>query len=179
MSVDNRSSSSASGTQQYSNGQTPQLTEEFLVETFCTALETQSNPWGPVSLVREFGYLRGRTDVVAVNDDDCVIAFEAKLDRWRTALNQAYRNTCFAHQSYVLLPKQVAVRASRYPFEFERRGVGICHLDDGQVVVLRPARTVMPLQPWLAEQALEAARNADDEQGTCSPDGDREVHLQG
>jgi hypothetical protein len=50
-----------------------------------------------VSFACEFDYSRGRTDVVALRDGEHVIAFEAKLKDWRTALHQAYRNTCFAH----------------------------------------------------------------------------------
>ncbi len=75
--------------------------EQHLVETFLRSL-TECSPWGSVNTSSEFFYQRGKTDVVAVDEDGLVIAFEAKLTRWKKALQQAYRNTCFAHRSYVV-----------------------------------------------------------------------------
>ena len=85
--------------------------EQTLVDTFVGLLETNRSPWGEVRLAREFDYSRGRTDVVAVADADTLIAVEAKLTDWKYALHQAYRNTCFAHRSFVLLPKEAAIAA--------------------------------------------------------------------
>lgn len=133
--------------------------EHQLVQDFVARLECADSPWGAMNFVREFFYQRGRVDVVAVASNGDVVAFEAKLTRWREALQQAYRNTCFAHQSYVLLPWGVAQVADQYSNEFERRGVGLCTVVDERLVILRLARHLHPLQPWLAEAAsAEAAQ---------------------
>ncbi len=86
--------------------------EKMLVDRLLSLLQSQSTFCGPVRVTPEFFYSRGRTDVVAVAEDENLITFEAKLTDWRTALHQAYRNTCFAHASYVVLPKKTALTAT-------------------------------------------------------------------
>jgi hypothetical protein len=103
--------------------------EQHLVDDFVGLLETDRTPWGRVVYWREFDYARGRTDVIAVSDNGMLIAIEAKLRDWRLALQQAYRNTCFAHKSFVLLPKKGALSAAVFREEFETRDVGLCYLD--------------------------------------------------
>jgi hypothetical protein len=127
--------------------------EGALVDKFLNCLRTVS-PWGKVMTGVEFFYQRGRTDIVAVDDSGCVIAFEAKLVKWREALQQAYRNTCFAHRSYVVLPKNTALLAHRYSAEFALRDIGICYIWQDGVIVLQEAGKADPLQPWLAHQAI-------------------------
>ena len=134
--------------------------EQTLVTLFVSRLSADASPWGTVQVATEFYYQRGRTDIVVYTANDCVIAVEAKLQDWRAALHQAFRNRCFAHQSYVLLPKNTALRAHRYAGEFDRRQVGICYLEDGGIVVLHPAPDSDPLEPWLSVRAklhIEAA----------------------
>jgi hypothetical protein len=87
-----------------------------------------------------------------------VVSFEAKLDRWKDAMHQAYRNTCYSHLSYVLLPEAVAFKAKDALPEFQRRGVGICTVRRGEVVVLHHPQAVEPLHPWLSERASAAAK---------------------
>jgi hypothetical protein len=127
--------------------------EKTLVRSFVSRLATDRSPWGKVQVATEFDYRRGRTDIVASTNYDSVIALEAKLGDWRTALHQAFRNRCFAHQSYVLLPKETALRAHRYAGEFDRRQVGICYLDETDIVVLHSAVESDPLEPWLLRRA--------------------------
>lgn len=128
--------------------------EKALVDEFVIFLNYLASPWGPLRTAREFFYQRGRTDVIALAEDGRIIAFEAKLTRWRDALHQAYRNTCFAHSSYVLLPKEAALGAQRYIAEFQRRGVGLCYFGDVEgFVVLVEASDTQPLEPWLSGQA--------------------------
>jgi hypothetical protein len=122
----------------------------------------QGSPWGDVLTGSEFFYQRGKTDVIAVNRDGRVIAFEAKLAKWRDALHQAYRNTCLAHWSYVVLPKDVAMRAYDNIEAFERRRVGICYVEATRVVVLWDAVETSPLQPWLSEKAAMHVKSARD-----------------
>jgi hypothetical protein len=102
----------------------PYSTECELVDHCVARLGEVGSPWGSLDLVREFFYHRGRVDVAGVAADGHVVAFEAKLTRWRDALQQAYRNTCFAHSSYVWLPWDIAQVAFRYTDQFERRRVG-------------------------------------------------------
>src|SRR4051794_35473675 len=97
-------------------------TEQKLVDSFIKLLKDDGSPWGPVRFVREFDYARGRTDIVAVAKAGVVIAVEVKLKDWKCALHQAYRNTCFAHRSFVLLPEAAALTARSFIAEFEKRG---------------------------------------------------------
>jgi hypothetical protein len=131
--------------------------EKMLVDRLLFVLQSQSTFCGSVRVTPEFFYSRGRTDVVAVDQDDSVIAFEAKLTDWKTALHQAYRNTCFAHSSYVILPKKAALAAFRYVGEFEKRGVGLCYVDESALVVLHESSHSEPIEPWLSYDAVSLA----------------------
>ena len=131
--------------------------EKMLVDRLLDLLQSQSTFCGSVRVGPEFFYSRGRTDVVAVADDESLIAFEAKLNDWKTALHQAYRNTCFAHSSYVVLPKKTALAAFRFIGEFEKRGVGLCYVDESALVVLQVSSHNEPIEPWLAYDAVSHA----------------------
>ena len=128
------------------------VSEAWMVDVFVELLRSGQSPWGGVGVLQEFGYLRGRTDVV-VTTKDAVIAFEAKLSNWRRALDQAYRNTCFAGLSYVLLPPERAKFVMKYVGEFEERGIGLCCIDNGQLEILYASQPREPVEPWLTEQA--------------------------
>jgi hypothetical protein len=141
-------------------------TEDFLVQEFCSALASNETPWGKVNLIREFNYLRGRTDVVVVDRNNNVLAFELKLRKWVHAMQQAYRNTCFAHHSYVVLPEPTAKLAHRYFREFERRSIGLCSIKDGSVVILVPAVHQKPIQPWLSNFAASKSGNGTSNEST-------------
>lgn len=131
--------------------------EKELVDHFLAVIESDQAPWGPLVLLPEFFYHRGRVDVVGVSPGGKVFAFEAKLTRWRDALQQAYRNTCFAHQSYVLLPESTASLAQQYSVEFDRRGVGLCSLVNNNLIVVHDSPLHEPLQPWLSNEACARA----------------------
>ena len=138
--------------------------EAALIAVFVDALRrVNQSPFHVATVSREFDFRSGRTDVVIVNWDGDVLAFEAKLSRWREALHQAYRNTCFAHRSYVVLPWAIAQRAAIYQAEFEARGVGLCAVHDGSLVTVLEAPRHEPVQPWLAERAIEHANVQDRE----------------
>lgn len=128
--------------------------ERELVDVLLDFLSSGTSPW-PLSRTKtEFEYTNGRTDVIGLMGVDTVIALEAKLTKWREALQQAYRNTCFAHQSLVVLPWKVAQRASAYRQEFERRRVGLCGVGPEGVVVLIEPCGVEPILPTLTSKAL-------------------------
>jgi len=124
-------------------------TEKSLVEDFCEILEFYENPWGSIQFMTEFNYQRGKTDIVAINKEKEIIAFEVKLEKWRVALHQAYKNTSFAHFSYVVLPDAVAHRAKCYPYEFLKRSVGLCTFDGRKIKIIFSAMPQKPIQPWL------------------------------
>jgi hypothetical protein len=127
--------------------------EQAMVDRFVEHLEADRAPWGKVCFTREFDYSRGRADIVALAAENLLIAIEAKLSDWKYALHQAYRNTCFAHLSFVLLPRKNALKALEVLSEFEKRSVGLCYVDHEKIVVLhQPARAV-PIEPWLAYEA--------------------------
>jgi hypothetical protein len=138
--------------------------EDVFAKEFCSFLESNESPWGQVNVVREFNYSRGRTDVVAVDQNNNVFAFELKLKKWSQAMQQAYRNTCFAHSSFVVLPESTARLAHRYCRDFTRRSIGLCSITDGEVFVLVPAVHQEPIQPWLSNIAIsKSGGNSRDE----------------
>ncbi len=130
------------------------VSEDTLVKDFCSVLKMDEHPWGQLQVKREFDYNRGRTDVVAIDCDGNVIAFEMKLEKWKEAAHQAYKNRCFAHISYVVLPEFTALRAQRSSYEFIRRSVGLCYIKANAVVIALPAPCQHPLQPWLSRIAI-------------------------
>jgi len=128
--------------------------EESLVQCFVQHLQSDSSPWGSMKFETEFFYQRGRTDLIGVVNGDNIIAFEAKLQRWKSALQQAYRNKCFADNSYVILPNEHAIIAAQYEVEFRRRGIGLCGVSSDEITILFESAQNEPLQPWLKKQAL-------------------------
>lgn len=73
-----------------------------------------SASWHPESLVRSFAVQR-------------IIAVEAKIKAWRSALDQAYCNTWFAPESYVLIPTLAA--NTTLLAEASNRGIGVLSRD--------------------------------------------------
>ena len=127
--------------------------EANLVEDFLVQLTKPQNAFRVDDFAVEFNYQSGRTDIVGKSNDGEIIAFEAKLNRWQKALNQAYRNTSFSHYSYVLLPEKAAKSAMKYADEFKRRSVGLCSMHGSSIRVEIMAVKNKPLQPWLTESA--------------------------
>ncbi len=102
----------------------------------------------------EFNYRSGITDIIMMTKEKKVIAIELKLNKWKKALNQAYRNTSFAHYCYVLLPQENVYTAAKYENEFVRKGVGLAYYNRSQLTVLIRARGNKPLTPWLTKSAI-------------------------
>jgi hypothetical protein len=130
--------------------------EDVLVDRFVEFLESAQSPFAGAKVIREFENLQARTDVVAVIGG-VVIAFEAKLKDWRTALHQATRNTSFAHRSYVVMPRAEGLVAHRYSAEFQVRGVGLCLVGDNGMEVLEEAPEMLAIEPWIADEAIAFA----------------------
>jgi predicted RecB family endonuclease len=129
--------------------------ESQLVGELEGILVSADNPFSQLALAFEFNYQAGKVDVIATNDCGELFAFEAKLTRWRIAVNQAYRNTSFSHYSYVVLPASAARNAVKWRHEFERRGIGLCSLGVDGMTVEIPASKRTPLLPWLTDSAME------------------------
>ena len=133
----------------------PYPMEENLVAHFARCLKRGDTPWGSVRIGFEFDYVGGWVDVLALGDAGELVAFEAKLTRWRDALHQAYRTRCFAHRSYVVLPEHVARVAVRHEHDFARRRVGLCSMSrERGIELLLDCESGVPLQPWVAMRAV-------------------------
>jgi hypothetical protein len=129
--------------------------EKNLVAHFARCLRRDDSPWGQVRIAFEFDYVGGHTDVLALSPVGQLVAFEAKLARWREALHQAYRTLCFANRSYVVLPTAAARVAVHHESEFNRRRVGLCSVSlERGIDVLLDAGASTPLQPWVSSRAI-------------------------
>jgi hypothetical protein len=136
--------------------------EREMVAVVLSLMSSGGTPWITRGTATEFDYTSGRTDVIALlGDDDLVLALEAKLTKWRKALQQAYRNTCFAHCSLVLLPPAAARRAVVHRVEFERRKIGLGVVDRHGIQVLIAPAAVDPLLPQLTTQARALLRSGE------------------
>ncbi|TJZ77532.1 hypothetical protein [Chitiniphilus eburneus] len=128
-------------------------TEEMLVDAFASHLARDSAPFELATLIREFDYRSGRTDVLVSDCENQILAFEAKLTDWRKAVHQAWRNTSFAERTYVVLPADVGHRVLRYRTEFERLGVGLCLVSDATIEIAIESKLSEPVLLWLHEKA--------------------------
>lgn len=129
------------------------MTEHELVTYFIECLQESHSPFGPLQIAPEFYFNSGSSDVIGLSDVGNIYVFEAKLDKWRRALDQAYRGTSFCDYAYILIPERKVEYAARRLHEFEYRGVGICTLGDTQIRVVHPARKNNPVLPWLKSKA--------------------------
>lgn len=129
--------------------------ERELVAALEERLNAGGGPFAQLMIAFEFDYHEGRVDVVARNGKGELIGFEAKLTYWQKAVHQAYRNTSFTHYSYVVLPQAVALKAARARHEFERRGIGLCSINEDGMFIHIPAARKNPLRPWITNSALE------------------------
>lgn len=86
-----------------------------------------------------------------------VVAVEAKLRRWREAIEQAMSYLAFANQSYVALPRQVVTGNIALRTAANRSRVGVLAVDPDGVTIAR----VAPRHPtrsadwvWLLSRAI-------------------------
>jgi hypothetical protein len=131
--------------------------ESDLVKEFQNIISNAPNAFEIIAVAPEFNYVEGKVDLIAKNSNGDLVAFEAKLFRWRNALNQAYRNSSFAHYSYVVLPELPRTTLGNLINcidEFHRRGVGLCFFDSSGIKVEIPATRRSPIQPWLTNTAM-------------------------
>lgn len=131
-------------------------TENKLVDAFISYLKTDYSLWVTRAVVREFDYVSGRTDILSLSMGNEIIAFEAKLSNWRKAIHQAWRNTSFANQVYVVLPRKHSTAAIKNRGEFDERGVGLCVVDENGVEIVIQGPHNQPLMAWLNRKAMHA-----------------------
>ncbi|MHA1279696.1 MAG: hypothetical protein ACTSQ8_21035 [Candidatus Helarchaeota archaeon] len=135
--------------------------ERNLTQVFNTALEDEHSPFVLECMAEEFNYREGRTDVIMSDRNGYLIAFELKLEKWKQALYQAYRNSSFAHYSYVVVPLTTALRAAKQIHEFARRGIGLISVDESGINIEIEAKCVEPLRPWLTKTAIDYINGED------------------
>ncbi|RJQ58132.1 MAG: hypothetical protein C4517_15630 [Stygiobacter sp.] len=130
--------------------------EEYqLVEKFRKTSKSKSHSFQLKKTDVEFSHLTGRTDIIGLTDDGLLIAIEAKLKNWKSALNQAYKNTSFAHYSYVLLPPTVLKPAVQNKDEFIKRNVGLLTIEKGEIQIIFNAEINAPFIPRITNEAME------------------------
>lgn len=135
--------------------------KEFqIIEEFHRIFVNNSTPFNFSEIAFEFNYVSGRTDVICKNLSGELFAFEAKISKWRNALNQAYRNSSFAHYSYVLLPSSAVRIAIENSKEFSRRSIGLCSIKPDIIQIEIEAPKNEPIQPWLTDSAINYIKSS-------------------
>lgn len=143
--------------------------EAEMVRQFVSALQSRQSSFGEVEVTSEWDHRAGFVDVLARDRNKMLIAFEAKLDDWKRAFAQAYRNTAYADRAFVLLPAKPANRALAHRALFEDKGIGLCSFDGEQINVLLDSSRHQPLTAWITTRAHEHF----DEQESRTGDGTR------
>ena len=127
-------------------------TEASLVEELTLIVQRAASSIRCLEVTAEFDFRSGKTDLLGIDEDDELHAFEAKLTKWKRALEQACRNTSYAHYAYVVLPSP-ATAALKARDQYERRGVGLLVVGEtSHRIEIAPKRSE-PLLPWLTDTA--------------------------
>ncbi len=95
--------------------------------------------------------------------DSEVVAVEAKLARWRDAVDQAEEYLHFANRSYVALPTETVTRSTELKAECRKRRLGLLAVSRQGVELVREAPLHRPRTPawvWLVARALDEQRRA-------------------
>jgi hypothetical protein len=105
-----------------------------------------------------------------------VVAVEAKLYRWREAVDQATSYLRFANRSYVALPKEVVEGTDGLLPVCRARRLGVIAVSETSVEIVRMAPLHQPRSPgwvWLVARALEQRRCTAKGPGTAKSTGHR------
>jgi len=88
---------------------------------------------------QESGYLTLSQAMAGISVE--IYAVEAKLQRWRQALNQAESYLSFAHQAFVAMDATATPRTQAVITEFESRGIGLIAVEPHSFEwVVRPTK---------------------------------------
>lgn len=96
---------------------------------------------GALDRLKEWGVLRtvkgGVVELAqAWFETSQILALEAKMLKWRDALNQAHIYQRYADKAYVVLPEATAERALKARDEFESLGIGLLSVSTSRLTLL-------------------------------------------
>ncbi|KEK23349.1 hypothetical protein [Bacillus gaemokensis] len=77
---------------------------------------------------------RPRHEILAVKR---LLVFEAKLNQWKVAIDQAERNLWFTNESYILLPYKDTGLTYSIICECEKRGIGLSFLSPERILSIK------------------------------------------
>jgi hypothetical protein len=126
--------------------------EKDLIDTFLHHIDNSPNNWAFDIIIREFDYKNGKTDILASKSNH-LIAFEAKLSKWKKAVNQAYRNTIYANYSYVVLPESTGSTAFQNIDFFQKHGVGLILVNNEKAWIALSANHIKTNTNWITRKA--------------------------
>jgi hypothetical protein len=91
---------------------------------------------------------RPRSEIMGVKR---VLSFEAKLQNWKEAVNQAERHLWFTNESYVLMPYPSEKLVNIISSECSRRGIGLCFFDTaiGNRIKVNPLKKGLLNTPYI------------------------------
>lgn len=145
--------------------------KEQLTSFFTPAVEKSLRRLQDVGLLKETRkqwQTRSLEKIFAVRR---LIAIEAKINEWQEGLHQAFHNTWFASESFLLLP--ALPRYARVVGEAARHGVGVvtCQQSlDCAEAAAREERIPKSYASWLFnEWAWKATRSPSEELSVCKP----------
>ena len=80
-----------------------------------------------------------------------VLTFEAKLQNWKEAVNQAERHLWFTNESYILMPYPSEKLVNIISSECSRRGLGLCLFDPtfGNRIIVKPLKKGLLNTPYI------------------------------
>jgi hypothetical protein len=81
-----------------------------------------------------------RANASWMNRNVRIIAIEAKVTRWRNALQQASQYGRYADHVYVALPETAAHAASKHAMQFRNAGIGLLQVTTGNLKTLIAAQ---------------------------------------
>ncbi len=100
------------------------IKETTVVETVSTYLGEKS-----FHIVKELPFLQRHIDIVGFDPDkDILIAVEAKVKNWKSAVQQAITCLLFADQVYIAMPAEYTHRVNRS--DLARFGIGLLMVNE-------------------------------------------------
>lgn len=127
--------------------------EEDLIQIFISHIENGNGNFNFSNIIREFNYNNGKTDILGLSSEKKLYAFEAKLTKWKYAVNQAYRNTIFANYSYVVMPERLDMTVLKNIHFFEKRNVGLILVDHNSYRLVINAQRLESKRNWISDKA--------------------------
>lgn len=140
------------------------MRELSLVEAVSDYLGTKS-----FQTVTELPFLQRRVDIVGYEPKmDALIAVEAKVKNWQTAVRQAVTCLLFADEVYIAMPTEYIHRVDQS--EIARYGIGLLEVNSSVHVVSKPVssryisdnyrKNVIDRFHWLEMLQLKGQYNA-------------------